>query len=92
MTLTQFSNYSARDLRALRLPECPTVEEAKALGAVAVQRTNQNEGTALVNEYLEPVAYVANCETLGGVWCYYSDAVARHYGLRYFADEGKGRG
>lgn len=84
--MQQFSDYSARDLRALRLPECPTVDEAKRLGAVAVQRTNQNEGTALVNEYLEPVAYVPNYATLGGIWLYYSDAVARHYGLRYFKD------
>ena len=83
--LTQFSAYCAADFRYM-LPVSPSKERAVELRAVAVQRANDNAGTFLVNEDMYPVAYVPNSADLCGVWAYYSDAVARHYGLRYFAD------
>jgi hypothetical protein len=82
--MKQFSDYSISTFMG-NLQECPARKTVSDLGAVAVQRECENRGTFLVTGDGFPVAYVPNSARLDGEWAYYSDTVARHYGLRYFA-------
>jgi hypothetical protein len=85
--MSQFTHLNAFDARQMgrdgRLVYEPeSVSEVQGIGPDCyVKRSGENEGTFIFDRDGNTLAYVPNCASIGGEWLYYSDDVARVFGV-----------
>lgn len=85
--MSQFTHLNAFDARAMArngglVYEPESREEITGLdSACYVKRSGENEGTFIFDRDGNALAFVANCQSIAGIWLYYSDDVAKVFGV-----------